>query len=186
VKIIIAAMSRNRVIGKDNSIPWIIPEDLKYFKKVTSNSSIVMGRRTFESIGKSLPDRENIVLTKQAELHFKDIIIAPSLQDAFELATNKRIFIIGGASVYKEALPLVNKMYLTFIDHYFEGDTFFPYFDKNKWDMSIKKEVKKDAKHQYAYMFSVFTRKKVIRCKNQLKERTADKLNTGNGIELFV
>jgi dihydrofolate reductase len=126
----IAAMSLNRVIGNGNKIPWHLPEDFKWFKKMTTGHVIVMGRKTFESIGRPLPNRTTIVLTRSA-FAFPGIRTCSSLDELIadpELA-NREVFICGGAEIYKQALPLCSDLYLTLVNRTVEGDTFFPEFE---------------------------------------------------------
>lgn len=130
----IAAMSKNRVIGKNQNLPWHIPEDLKYFKQVTSGKTIIMGRKTFESVGRPLPNRRNIVLTRQSDFQAEGVetfsdLSAALAQLKMELPSNEEVFIVGGAQIYREALPYTRRLYLTLIDKEFDGDTFFPELD---------------------------------------------------------
>lgn len=126
---IIAAVSENRAIGKDNKLLWRIPEDLKQFKELTTGHPIIMGRKTFESIGRPLPDRLNIVITSDQSFKAHGCTVCHSLDEAIETAKSKdqdRIFIIGGGKVYEESIGLVDKLYLTLVEGEHEGDTFFP------------------------------------------------------------
>ena len=127
---LIVAVARNRVIGKDGALPWHISEDLKHFKQTTLGHAVIMGRKTFESIGKPLPGRRNIVITSRADL-FVGVETAKTLPEAIDAArkTDECPFIIGGASLFEEALPLTNKLFVTEIDRDFEGDTHFPDID---------------------------------------------------------
>jgi len=123
---IIAALGKNRVLGKDNELLWRIPDDLKRFKELTTGHPIIMGSKTYESIGKPLPNRTNIVLTKDSDYEAPGTIVVHSLEEAFEKAENEEIFVIGGGQIYALALPYADKLYLTLIDDKKEGDTFFP------------------------------------------------------------
>jgi dihydrofolate reductase len=125
---LIAAVARNGVIGKGGGLPWHVSEDLKHFKTTTSGHVVIMGRKTYESIGRPLPKRRNIVVTRQAEAEFAGCEAAPSLDEAVALArtTDPCPFIIGGASLYEEALPIATELHLTTIDEDVEGDTYFP------------------------------------------------------------
>lgn len=130
---LIAAMAKNRVIGSKNQLPWHLPEDLKRFKALTLGHPILMGRKTFESIGKPLPGRENVVLSRQKDLQIEGVLVLGSLPQAldyFRKENRKEIFIIGGAEIYRQALPLADRIYLTEIDQSFEGDAFFPDFSQ--------------------------------------------------------
>ncbi len=134
---IIAAMAAERVIGNRGALPWHLPEDLRHFKDLTTGSTVIMGRKTFESIlavlGKPLPKRRSIVVTRSAHYASPGCEVAASLVDAIGLADAKTAFVIGGAEIYAQALPLADSMYLTEIDAIFEGDAWFPAFDRSEW-----------------------------------------------------
>lgn len=138
---IIAALTKDRVIGKDNKMPWYLPEDLKNFKRITKGNTIIMGRKTYESIGRPLPGRKNIVLSSTMTSDSDKLLVCGSFESVLDAAKleNKEIFIIGGANVYAQALSLTDKMYLSYVKQSYEGDTFFPEFDKNNWDITEKK-----------------------------------------------
>ena len=133
---IIAAVSENGVIGKDGGLPWHIPEDLKYFKANTTGHAIIMGRKTYDSIGRPLPKRRNIVVTRNAELKIEGVEVVTSLEAAIELARteDEEPRIIGGASLYRDALPLATRLFLTRVQRTVEGDTYFPDFDQDEWE----------------------------------------------------
>ncbi|MBK7995640.1 MAG: dihydrofolate reductase [Blastocatellia bacterium] len=152
---IIAAMSANRVIGINNTIPWKLPEYLKYFKKLTLGKSIIMGRKTFESIGRALPSRENIVMTQQQTYQVQGVKVADSLKEAIELAENPEIFIIGGAEIYKQSLPLVETVYLTLIEKNFDGDAYFPKLDLKVWQL-VQEENHYSESEKFAYKFQIY------------------------------
>lgn len=154
---LIVAMDKNRVIGKDNDIPWRIPNDWQYVKKMTTGHSIILGRKNFESIGRALPNRRNIVLTRDLNFSFPGCEIAHSKEEALALCENEaEIFIFGGEEIYKMFLPDVEKMYITKIDHAFVGDTFFPEVDFAEWnEVSVEKGMKNDA-NPYDYYFHVY------------------------------
>ena len=123
----IAAMSDNRVIGVSNSLPWNIPEDLRHFREITSGHPVIMGRKTFESIGRPLPKRRNIVISRQSSYRADGIETVTSLESALALKFDtEEVFIIGGAEIYRQALPFCQKIYLTVVHQKFEGDAFFP------------------------------------------------------------
>lgn len=157
---LIAAMTHDHCIGKDNRMPWHLPADLKHFKKITLNKPIIMGRRTYESLGRALPDRINIVVTTQESLDAPDCIVTHSLEEAILFAGNTdEIMIIGGGQLYSEAIKIADRMYLTFIDLNTQGDTFFPKWNENDW-REISREVhQKDASNAYDYEFVVLERK---------------------------
>ncbi len=130
ISIIVAVAGSKRVIGRAGGMPWNIPEELKRFREITMGHPIIMGRRTHESIGRVLPGRTNIVISRDPSYQTEGIIVAHSLEEALEMAKNQpgseEVFVIGGGEIYKQALPLADKLYLTVIDQEIEGDTFFP------------------------------------------------------------
>lgn len=128
---IIVAMTQDRVIGKDNQMPWHIPEDLAHFKRETTGHSIIMGRKTYLSIGRALPNRQNIVLSRDEAFAGKDLIVYHSLAEA--IAAEPDAFIIGGAAIFEQALPLVDELYITHIEADIEGDRKFPELDWSLW-----------------------------------------------------
>jgi dihydrofolate reductase len=130
---IVVATAQNNVIGNDNDLIWHLPADLKHFKSVTSGSSILMGRKTYESIGRPLPKRENIIITRQTGLLIEGCVVVNSLQEAINKAESEEVFIIGGGEIYKQAMEIADKIYLTKIHQDFEGDTMFPEIDPNVW-----------------------------------------------------
>lgn len=147
---LIAAMGRNRVIGKDNFLPWKLPEDMKRFKEITSGKPVIMGRKTFESIGKPLPNRLNIIITHDKNYKAEGCAVAHSLGQALKSAEgNEEAMVIGGEQIFREFLPKADRMYLTLIDCDFEGDAHFPEYNENEW-----KEVKRDGrKGDYKFVF---------------------------------
>lgn len=123
----IAAMDKNRVIGKDNSLPWHIPSDLKRFKDLTSGNTVLMGRKTYESIGRPLPDRDNIVLSRQENLEISGVTVVNDIYDAISKSNkDKDLFIIGGSEIYAKFIYLVDILYLTIVNSEFDGDSYFP------------------------------------------------------------
>lgn len=151
---IISAIASNGAIGKKNSLPWYLPADLKHFKEKTTGKTIVMGLNTFKSIGKPLPNRKNVVLTTDTSFQFEGITVAHSIEEVLEMTKNdEEVMICGGASVYKQFLPLAEKLYLTYIHHDFEGDIFFPDFNKDEWKETSKEDHQPDEKNQYSYSF---------------------------------
>jgi len=158
---LIAAMSKNRVIGINNSLPWKISEDLKYFKKVTLNAPVIMGRKTFESIGRVLPKRRNIILTRQDDYSVLGGEVFSSLDLALQTLKkqcDKEIFIIGGEQVYKQALPIADRIYLTLVDHEIEGDSFFPEFSLDQFQEVKRVAGKQQDDCDFFYSFIVFDR----------------------------
>ena len=157
---IIVAVSKNNVIGKDNQLIWHLPADLKHFKKLTTGHHIIMGRKTFESIGKALPNRVSVIITRQKNYKQENCIITHSLKEAINKAKeDTEIFIIGGASIYEEAIKLSDKIYLTSIDDNFEGDTFFPTINWSEWEKIEEQKFEADKKNKYNYSFITFENK---------------------------
>lgn len=158
---LIWAMDENRVIGLHNELPWRLPEDLKFFKRVTIGHPIAMGRKTYESIGKPLPGRENIVITRDESFHPDGCVVMNSIQDFFEYEDrlDGEVFVIGGAEIFKEVLPKADKLYLTMIHEQFEGDTFFPVFHIDQWELESREIGLKNEKNPYDYEFLIYKRK---------------------------
>ena len=157
---IIAAVADNRVIGNKNSLPWHLSADMEYFKKTTAHKPIIMGARTFESIGKALPGRKNIVLSDDKNYKASGCVVVDSIEKALKEAEgSEEVMIAGGASIYKQFLPLANRLYLTFIHHDFEGDSFFPEYDLNKWREIKRIDNQPDGNNKYSYSFVIFERK---------------------------
>ncbi len=158
---LIVAMSKNRVIGRDNKMPWHLSADLKRFRAITMNSPILMGRKTFESIGKPLDGRTNLILSKNANYQPQGCLVFQSLELALNTAKNYggEVFIIGGATLYEIALPLAKRLYLTDIQAEFEGDTFFPEFDVNEWNEIACEQIDNDEKVDFSYRFLTLEKK---------------------------
>jgi dihydrofolate reductase len=157
---LIAAMTRNRVIGYQNRMPWHLPADLQHFKAITLGKPVIMGRKTFDSIGKPLPHRQNIVLTRGNDA-IPGITLAHSLDEALTLAEPKtEIMVIGGSELFQQALPLAKHMYLTLIDTELEGDTFFPEWDAANWTEIEREDHEPDEKNAYIYSFITLENKK--------------------------
>ena len=138
---IIVAMDKNRVIGKNNQLPWHISDDLKNFKKLTSGNTVIMGRKTFESIGKALPNRNNVVISTSMQ-PVQGIDVCKSFEEGIMKAKSygKDIFIIGGATVYEQAISFAERMYVSYVKGEYAGDAFFPEFDENEWHIEKKEE----------------------------------------------
>jgi len=131
---LIAVIARNRVIGLNNTLPWHLPEDLKRFRALTTGHHIIMGRKTYESLNRLLPDRITVIVTRNPGYHVPGALVATSLSQAIALcAADEEVFVIGGAELYREALQLADRLYITTIDAEFEGDAFFPEFDQAAW-----------------------------------------------------
>jgi dihydrofolate reductase len=159
---IISALAKNRVIGKRNALPWYLPADLKHFKENTVNKVIVMGLNTFKSVGgRPLPNRKNIVLTDDQNYQAPEgVTVAHSIDEVLEITKNDpELMVSGGAMVYKQFLPLADKLYLTFINHDFEGDIFFPEFNMDEWQEVSRENHDPDEKNKYSYSFVILERK---------------------------
>lgn len=158
---LLVAMDRNHVIGYENDMPWHLPRDLKHFKEKTTGQTIIMGRKTFDSIGKALPNRKNIVLTRQKDYTEKDVEVIYHLDQIYEIAKAnpvEELFIIGGGNLYQQVLPHADRMYITQIDDSFNGDTHFPSFSKADWSLTKKTKGVKDSKNPYNYYFLQYDR----------------------------
>ena len=161
MRTIIVAVAKNNVIGIQNKLPWHLPEDLKHFKEKTLNKTVIMGRKTFESLPENfrpLPKRENIIITRQ-NFNFPNIKTANNLNSAFEMASHE-IFIIGGASIYKEAINLVDCLEITEIDLEINGDAFFPKIDFNIWE--LKKSENHISQNGIAFAFKTYFKKTTV------------------------
>ena len=156
---LIVAVSKNNVIGADNGLLWQMPADLKHFKAVTMGHTVIMGRKTYDSIGKPLPGRRNIIVTRQEKFKAQGCEVVNSLQDAVDLCTREQeVFIVGGGEVYKQAIHAADKIYLTRIYGEFEGDTVFPQINFSEWRLTKYLKHHGDAKNQYDYSFSEYER----------------------------
>ncbi|MEC3841637.1 dihydrofolate reductase [Bacillus amyloliquefaciens] len=156
----IFAMDENRLIGKDNDLPWHLPNDLAYFKKVTTGHTIVMGRKTFESIGRPLPNRRNIVVTSRDASLFPGCTVAGSAEEVLKLIpADEECFVIGGAQLYSALFPYADRLYMTIIHHVFEGDRFFPEFNEDEWELTSRHQGVKDEKNPYDYEYLVYEKK---------------------------
>nr|WP_276539150.1 type 3 dihydrofolate reductase [Pseudoalteromonas agarivorans] len=157
----IAAMANNRVIGLDNKMPWHLPADLQHFKKVTTGKPVVMGRKTFESIGRPLPGRRNIIITRNSQYSAQGIETVTTPEAALELVkAEEEVMIIGGGNIYQQFLPSADRLYLTFIDLEVEGDTQFPdYKAVATWENVDEQANKPDEKNQYSYKFVTLYKK---------------------------
>ncbi len=160
---IIVAASENNVIGINNHLPWHLPVDMKYFKDTTMGKPIVMGRKSFEELGRVLPGRPNIMITRQPSYAAEGLYIVPSLEAGIEKAKTfgtEEIFITGGGEIFKIALPIVDRLYLTRVHAEVTGDTYFPEFDPKGWKLVKNDRHEKDEKHAYALTFQVWEREK--------------------------
>jgi dihydrofolate reductase len=158
----IAAVAKNRVIGKENDIPWYLPEDLKYFKRTTLNHHVIMGRKSYESVGRPLPKRTNIVVTRDPYFISTGIIVTHSIPEALSIAYKngeKEVFILGGGNIYAQSIDLWDKLYLTEVDASPEGDVYFPEVDFSQWKLISSDKHLPDEKNPFAYVFQVYERK---------------------------
>ena len=158
----IVAAAENNVIGKDNQLPWHLPSDMKYFKNQTWGMTVIMGRKSLESLGKPLQGRKNIVVTRNKEWQQEGTEVAHSINEAIDLAKEtgvNEIFIIGGAEIFKEAMPFANRIYLTRIHHHFDGDAYFPEVSDAEWTLVQSRFCDADEKNQYPHTFQVWERK---------------------------
>lgn len=156
----IVAMDRNRVIGKNNQLPWRIPADLKFFRKTTMGHTILMGRKTYESIGKPLPGRTNVIMTQNRNYQAEGCEIVHSARETIERFGEKgELFVTGGAELFRLFMPYVDKMFITRIDHDFEGDTFFPEYDETEWTLVERIQGVMDEKNPYTYFFETYVRR---------------------------
>lgn len=157
----IVAMTEGRVIGIKNSLPWKLPNDMKWFRKNTMGKPIVMGRKTFESFGaKPLPGRINIIISRDKSYQASDSIVVHSVDEAIKAAGDvDEVMIIGGASFYEQMLPKADRLYLTFVHAELDGDAWFPEINNNDWNKVEKIDNKKDEKNRYAHSFVVLDRK---------------------------
>ena len=158
----VVAMDENRVIGKDNRLPWPLPRDLQHFKRVTMGKPIVMGRKTFESIGRPLPGRENIVLTRNRKWSASGCTVFHSKEEPLEYLEQKEdeeVCVIGGSEIFRMFLDDVDKLYITIIHHRFDGDTYFPDLDWSKFKEISRKIVEKDEQNPYDHEYIVYIRK---------------------------
>ena len=159
---IIVAVSDNNVIGKNNQLIWHIPEDLKRFKNLTTGHTIIMGRKTFESLGRVLPNRKHVVLTRDIDYHIdnENVEIMHDIEELEKyIYTKEENFVIGGAIIYRQLMSKVDKMYITRIKEKFEGDAYFPIINEAEWMITEKIEKKKDEQNMYDYEFITYERK---------------------------
>lgn len=165
---IIVGLGHDQVIGKDNDMPWHLSADLRYFAKTTKGHPIIMGRKCYESIGRPLPKRHNIIITRNKTFQAQGCVVVHSLEEALKEATSyyqnnptdtPEVFVIGGGEIYSQALPTADRLYITYIEVQVEGgDVFFPAFDQDQW-ITIKEEAhQKDEKNPYNYTFAVLKR----------------------------
>lgn len=149
---LVVAVARNRVIGRANALPWRLPDDLAYFKRVTLGHPVVMGRRTYESIGKPLPGRRNIVVTRQADFEAPGCVVVHSLDEAWQAAADAdEVCVIGGTTLFEETLPVADVLHLTEVEAEVDGDTYFPPFDRGAWRETEVLRHAADERHAYPF-----------------------------------
>lgn len=157
---IIVAKAENHVIGNQNQLIWHLPNDLKRFKQLTSGHPIIMGRKTFESIGKPLPNRTNIVITRNKNWNSEGVLTVNSLEEAIQRGKeiHPDIFIIGGGNIYRQAMELADALEVTEVHHEFEGDAYFPEINSNEWREVFREKFSSDEKHTFDYSFVRYER----------------------------
>lgn len=160
---IVVAAGENNVIGKDNQLIWRLPADLRHFKNLTMGHPMLMGRKTFEAIGRPLPGRTSLIITRQPDFEAEGCIVAHSVQEGIEKAKelDEHVSVIGGAEIYRQALPLTDTIYLTRLHHTFEGDTFFPELPATEWETVSEERHEPDDQNKYSYTFIELRRKKL-------------------------
>lgn len=158
--ILIAAAAENNALGKDNDLLWHLPDDFKRFKQLTSNHYIIMGRKTFESFPKPLPNRTHVIITRQKDYKVENCIVVSGLKQALEVSPkNEAVFIIGGGEIYKQSIEIADLIELTRVHTTIEADTFFPEIDPNDWKLLSEEFHPKDEKHQYSFTYQTFGKK---------------------------
>ena len=158
IKTIVVAISENHVIGKDNQLLWYMPADLKHFKDITTGHTVIMGRKTYDSVGKPLPNRRNIIITRQP-LTIAGCEVVNSIEQALSLCKDEaEVFIVGGAEIYKQAMSLTDRIYLTIIHKEFEGDSFFPEINASEWKEVFREDHQPDHKNPLSYSFITLER----------------------------
>ncbi|MFP6626281.1 MAG: dihydrofolate reductase [Deltaproteobacteria bacterium] len=155
---VVVAVSENWVIGRDGRLPWHLPADLDYFRRLTTGHTLVMGRKTFESIGKPLPERRSIVVSRSPGFSAAGVEVAASLQAALELAADDEVFVIGGGEIFKEAVPAADRLYLTLVHGRFEGDVHFSSHDLDGWQLCSEQQRPADERNAYDLSFKIYQR----------------------------
>ena len=157
---LIVAMGKNREIGKENQLLWHLPKDLKHFKDLTSGHPIIMGRKTYESIGKPLPNRTNIVISRRNDWFEEGILIVGSIKEAVKFAKkiDEEVFIIGGGNIYEQTIDLADKLEVTLVDAVLDADTFFPKINEKIWQKTNEERHQKDEKNEFDFCFQTYER----------------------------
>jgi len=157
---LVVAASKNNVIGRDRGLPWHLPDDLRHFKRLTTGKPVIMGRRTFESIGRPLPDRRNIVLTRDPDYTAEGCDVVSSVDEALNLVAGAgEAMVIGGGQVYRDFLPSADRLYLTRVQAEVDGDTYFPEITETEWLLVSTEHHAADDRHDYAFDLMVFERR---------------------------
>lgn len=156
----IVAAAENNAIGKDNQLLWHLPNDLRFFKRTTTGHPVIMGRKTYESVGKPLPNRRNIIITRQTGYAVEGAEVVHSLTEALESCTGEaEVFVVGGAEIYDQALPVVDRIYLTRVHAVLSADSFFPELDEREWLLVSAESHPADSRHAYSYTFGIYERR---------------------------
>jgi dihydrofolate reductase len=159
---IIVAYDRNRLIGSGNELPWYLPADLRHFKELTTGNTVIMGRKTLDSImnrlGKPLPNRKNVILTKQSDLEIEGCEVVHSMEEAITMSSDGEIFVIGGAQIYHLAMPIADRLIVTEVNHEFEGDTYFPIVNADEWREVAREDHSSDEDNRFDYSFIEYER----------------------------
>lgn len=157
---VIVAVAENGVIGDKNTLLWHISEDLRNFKRVTSGHPVVMGRKTYDSLGRPLPNRTNVVITRQ-NIEIEGCEVVHSLEEALsKFSAEEEVFVIGGAQIYAEALPIADRFYLTRVHHAYEGDTSFPTWDESEWVLAESERFERGEKYEYPFTIEIYDRRR--------------------------
>ncbi|MBM7598403.1 dihydrofolate reductase [Virgibacillus halotolerans] len=159
---LLLAMDRNHVIGLNNDLPWRLPKDLRFFKEKTTGNTIIMGRKTYESMGGALPNRRNVVITSSENPFPENVHVIRNLESIREWdkeSPNEEVFVIGGGNIFKQILPFADRIYITWIDQDFDGDTYFPEFSELDWSLTSKVKGEKNETNPYDYYFLQYDRK---------------------------
>lgn len=157
---LIAAIAENNALGKDNQLLWHLPDDFKRFKTVTTGHYIILGRKTFESFPKPLPNRTHVIITRQKDYNHEGCLIVDSLEKAIDICPkNEELFIIGGGEIYKQSIDIADKLDITKVHHSFDADTYFPEINKQKWKLASAEFHSKDEKHPFDFTFETYLRK---------------------------
>jgi dihydrofolate reductase len=158
--ILIAAVAENNALGKDNQLVWHLPNDFKRFKTLTSGHHIIMGRKTFESFPKPLPNRTHIIITRQKNYKYEGCLVSSSIEKALELAPkDEDVYVIGGGEIYKQSIAIADKIEITKVHSTFEADTYFPEIDSNRWELVFEEHHKKDEKHNFDFTFQTYLKR---------------------------